>query len=173
MSYLTLVELSLISILDVALTLTIQRKISNVEKTYHLQNKTNKLMKELNEMLKQKDANKDAISAKQAELNKAISEQSMHQMRSTPILLVISALLYFFILPQIFPGSPTTLNLLVTSIHYTGFEDSTYFIVFTFIISIATNLVLQRMDRARLDAKYKGLEKLEERATEAVEKKGK
>ncbi len=99
---LILVYLAAIAAIDVALAITIQRKVSDAEKAYVLQSKTKKHMSDLQEMMKNK-ASKEALSAKQQELNKSLSDHTMHQMRSMPILLVLSVAFYFFILPSIFP----------------------------------------------------------------------
>ncbi len=151
---LTLVYLAVIAAIDVALSITIQRRVSNVEKTYLLQSKTKKHMSDLQEMMKRK-AGKEELSAKQQELNKALSDHTMHQMRSMPILLVISVAVYFLILPSIFPsGTVNTVNLLVTQISYGGFKDSIYFIIFTVAMSLSVQLILGRLDKKRFDSKY-------------------
>ncbi len=109
--YLIYIELILISIVDIAVSILVQRRIANVEKTYHLQAKMKKHMDDIKQLTESK-APQDHINAKQKELSATMSESMKHQMRATPVLFVISLLLYFFILPNLFPvpmltASPT------------------------------------------------------------------
>lgn len=156
-----------IAAIDVAISIFIQRKISDAEKTYHLQRKLNVHMKDLQEMSK-RNASKEEITAKQNELSKASMESMMHSMKSMPILFVISVAFYFFLLPSLFPaGQLYTLNLLVTKITYQGFQDNIYFIVFTIVISLAVQFILRRRDEKVFGQKYRELEAAESSTAKA------
>lgn len=159
-----LLSLAGIAAVDVAITITIQRTISNAEKTYHLQRKLNKHMKDLQDMSKNK-ASQEELLAKQNEVMKVSMENTKHQLRAMPILFVVSVAFYFFILPFLFPGGTATLNLLVTSIKYTTFQDSIYFIVFTLVLSLTTQMLLRKRDEKKYGQKYKELEEAEAAAS--------
>ncbi len=159
-------ELAAIAAVDVAISLSIQRKISSAEKTYRLQKKLNAHMADLKEMTKA-HASTEEMMAKQKEVSAVAMENTKHQMRSMPILLVISVAFYFFLLPHLFPSGTRTMDLLVTTITYTGFTDSIYFIIFTVAISFSTQMVLRKVDEKSFGKKYAEQEAAE--AAEAVE----
>jgi uncharacterized membrane protein (DUF106 family) len=148
-----IIELAIIAAADVAASLGIQRLIIDAEKSYLLQKQLNGHMKDLNQMIKGKAA-KEQISAKQAELNKATMAHLKHQIRATPILLGLSIIVYFFILPQLFPAGPATYNLIFISFTYESFKDSIYFIGFVFVGSLAAQFAISRYDKKRFGRKY-------------------
>ena len=148
------------AVIDVAITILIQRTVSNAEKTYHLQRKLNEHMGDLKEMTK-RNASKEELSAKQSEMMKVSMESTKHQMRSMPILFVVSIAFYFFILPALFPSGQYTYNLLVTQIKYTGFQDNIYFIVFTLAISLTVQFLLRKRDAKVFGKKYEEMKAAE------------
>ncbi|MEM3839226.1 MAG: hypothetical protein QXF01_01465 [Candidatus Micrarchaeaceae archaeon] len=154
----TLIMLALVALsaLDVAISIAIQRTISNAEKLYHLQRRLNEHMKDFKEMQKRK-ASQAEMLAKQNEMMKISMETTKHQMRAMPILFVVSLAFYFFILPSIFPAGQHTLNLLVTTVKYNGFQDSLFFIVVTFFISLLVQSVLRRRDERVFGKKYEAM----------------
>jgi uncharacterized membrane protein (DUF106 family) len=155
-----LLSLAGIAVLDVAISISIQRTVSNAEKTYHLQKKLNEHMSDLKEMSK-RNASQQELAAKQSEMMKVSMENTKHQMRSMPVLLVVSVAFYFFILPSIFPAGHGTLNLFVTTITYGTFQDSIYFIVFTLVISLTVQFLLRRRDERVYGKKYRELKEAE------------
>ena len=144
-------ELLAISIIDVAVSISIQRKVASVEKTYMLQAKMKRHMAELKELTDKKAPNEHLI-AKQKEITQTMSESTMHQMRATPVLLVVSVVLYFFILPNLFP-TPTVNTLPIIGFQYHSFQDNYYFIGITFVISLAIQLALGQRDKKRFAPK--------------------
>ena len=161
---LILLALAGIAAVDVAISISIQRTISNAEKTYHLQRKMNEHMSDLKEMSKRK-ASQQEMMAKQNEMMKVSMENTKHQMRAMPVLFVVSIAFYFFILPSIFPSGHGTLNLLVTSITYGTFQDSIYFIVFTLVISLTVQFLLRKRDEKVYGQKYRELKEAESGGT--------
>jgi uncharacterized membrane protein (DUF106 family) len=145
-------ELLAISLIDVIISISVQRTIIKAEKTFKLQEDLKRIQAELKELMDRKAGAED-LAKKQKELGSAFSATTKHQMRATPVLFVISIAFYFLLLPHLFPSGTATLNLLVTSIKYQTFQDNTYFIIFTFIISITMQMVLQARDRKRFGAK--------------------
>ncbi len=144
-------ELLAISIIDVAISITVQRRIASVEKTYMLQAKMKRHMDELKELTNNKAPNEHLI-AKQKEITDTMTETTMHQLRATPVLLVVSIFLYFLILPNLFP-SATVNTLPIIGYKYHGFEDNYYFIGVTFVISLAVQLALGQRDKKRFAPK--------------------
>jgi uncharacterized membrane protein (DUF106 family) len=159
-----LLSLAGIAALDVAISIFIQRTISNAEKTYHLQRKLNDHMAGLKEMTKN-NASQQELLAKQNEMMKVSMESTKHQMKSMPILLVVSVAFYFFILPSIFPSGQYTYNLLVTQVKYTGFQDNIYFIVFTIAISLTVQFLLRKRDARVFGKKYDEMKAAEAQST--------
>ncbi len=151
-------ELAAIAVVDVAITILIQRTISDAEKMYHLQRKLNTHMKDLQEMSK-RNASQTEMAAKQNEMTKASMESMMNQMKAMPILFLVSVSFYFFLLPYLFPaGQQYTLNLIVTQIKYNGFQDNIYFIIFTVVISLAVQFALRKRDERVFGQKYRDIE---------------
>ncbi len=155
-----LITLLGIAAVDVAISILIQRTISNAEKTYHLQRKLNDHMSDLKEMTK-RNASQQEMLAKQNEMMKVSMESTKHQMKSMPVLLVVSIAFYFFILPAIFPSGQYTYNLLVTQVKYTGFQDNIYFIIFTIAISLSVQFILRKRDAKVFGKKYEDMKAAE------------
>jgi uncharacterized membrane protein (DUF106 family) len=81
-------------------TLKVQRKLVHPNKTKDLQQRIQKLTKEMNEMAKR---NED-ISAKQAELMPLMKESMNSQMKVMVVILPIFVIIYDVIIPALFGG---------------------------------------------------------------------
>ncbi len=150
MSKLSLIILELIalSIIDVGLSLGVQRTISKAEKTFRFQEDMKRIQAEFKALVDRK-AGQEELSAKQKELTTAMSASTKHQMKAMPVVFVISIGFYFFLLPALFPSGTATYNLFVTKITYHTFVDNWDFIIFTVIISFALQLLLGQYDKRR------------------------
>jgi uncharacterized membrane protein (DUF106 family) len=145
-------ELVAISIIDVVVSILLQRAIANTEKTYHLQNKMQRHMKEHKELMDRK-ASAEELAAKQKEITQTMSDTMMHQFRATPVLFLVSIALYFFILPTLFPT--TNINTFpILGFKYPSFQDNYFFIGVTFVIGFVVQIALSRYDKKRFDLKY-------------------
>ncbi len=97
-----------IGLLYLGLTLTLQRKLVNVNRMRELRMKMSDLNKELKEMMKNK-ASQEAIMTKNKELMPIAAEQMRSSLK--PMLIIpLFFILYYYLLPLYFGGVTVTIN---------------------------------------------------------------
>jgi len=121
-------ELMLIAVAYVSFTLFAQRKFSNYKRIKEIKVEMDAKMKEFKQM--GKDVSQELLLLKQKEITALASEQMRHQLRSTLIVLPVSALLFYVLLPMAFPTAPN-ITLFTFTLSY-----RTFFIVVSFILGL-------------------------------------
>ncbi|MGC8662243.1 MAG: EMC3/TMCO1 family protein [Candidatus Micrarchaeia archaeon] len=97
---------ALVAILYTLLSFIIQRKVANMKKVYEMQEKIKAKSKELNEMVKSGIKNEELL-AKQKEVMGLATESMVNQMKPMVIILPLFLIVYYLLLPALFPNNPT------------------------------------------------------------------
>ncbi len=129
-----------------ALSLFLQRKLSNPKKIREIQRKVNEHTKRLNEMVKS-GATREQIQAKQSEIMPHMSEMMKHQIKPVIVIFPLFLLLYWVALPYLlnaFGAATATINFIFPKVSYTSF-----FIIIEFIIGIAVSIAVMAYDRKK------------------------
>ncbi|MDE1824280.1 MAG: hypothetical protein KGH74_03195 [Candidatus Micrarchaeota archaeon] len=142
-----LIVIPLIALVYVTATIVVQRKVSNIERMRELQQGMKDRMKELNSMIKS-NADKAAIDAKNKELSAIASENMKHTMKASFIILPISLIVFYYLLPLGFGHSTFSLDILSFKLNY-----QTYFVVVAVIAGLAASVLLGAYDKRRLAKK--------------------
>ena len=132
--------IALTAILYTLLSFYIQRKMSNIKKVYEMQEQIKSKSKELNEMVK-RGASNDELLAKQKEVMSLASKSMMSQMKPMVIILPLFLIVYYLLLPILFPSHPMV---------YLGgakFAYNTFFIIVVFIFGLLLSITVTVRDR--------------------------
>lgn len=136
----------------VALSIVLQRKLSNPKRLREIQEIIKEKTKELNELAKSR-ADPKALADKQKELMPLLNETMKLQFKPLLVVLPIFIALYYLILPMAFkPYSSARFSFLSLSLNY-----QLYFVLFTFLFGIIASAVVALYDRAKAKKELKGL----------------
>ncbi len=142
------VELLLITVAYVTFSVTMQRKLANVDRMYEIRAKMNTMTKKLMEM--SKSSNKEGIMDIQKEITKLSTESMMQQLKSMVVVVPALLVIYYLLLPMGFHNLSVNLPFLSFSLSYKSF-----FFWTSVIIGFAATMCLNIYDRRRLREKYK------------------
>lgn len=150
-----------ISILYIALTLFIQRKVSDTKKMRQIQNKIQEVSKELNKLIKNKAPNQE-ISKKQKEVMPLVTTSLKLQIKPMVIIFPLFMLIYYILLPAVFKSISTdTVTIFSYNLNYQSF-----FFAIVFVLGIISSVIILIYDK-----KLAKKEKLKEAADkEAMDK---
>ncbi|MGC8776480.1 MAG: EMC3/TMCO1 family protein [Candidatus Micrarchaeia archaeon] len=133
--------IALIAIIYTLLSFFIQRKVANMKKVYEMQEKIKAKSAELKEMSKNGATNSELME-KQKEIMSLASESMISQMKPMIIILPLFFVVYYWLLPMLFPSHPTVL-LAGMKFSYTAF-----FILVVFVFGILLSIGVMVRDRA-------------------------
>jgi uncharacterized membrane protein (DUF106 family) len=122
------------------LTLKVQRRLTNPQKTKEIQAKIQSLTKEMNEMSKRKED----ITAKQAEIMPLFQQSMKLQMKSMFVILPVFFLIYYGLLPLAFSAFASA----YFTIYAIPFTYGTLFIGSAVIASLIINIAIMLRDKA-------------------------
>lgn len=137
----------LIALAYVAATVTIQRKVSNMQRVREQQQAMKDKMKELNGMIKS-NADKAQIDEKNRELSAIASDNMKMMMKSTFVILPISLIVFYYLLPMGFAKSGFTIDILSFKLNYQG-----YFIAIAVVAGLVASSLLSLYDKRKLKQK--------------------
>jgi uncharacterized membrane protein (DUF106 family) len=142
-----LVELVAAAFAYAAFSITLQRKLSNIDKMYEIRATMNTKTKDLMRMAKEK-ADKATIDAAQKELAQLSMDSMKNQMKPMLIVLPVFFLIYYVLLPMGF-APKLTLQILSFTLGY-----QQVFILAAFVSGLVLSTRLSMRDRKRLRSKY-------------------
>ena len=132
----------LIAVLYTLFSFVIQRKMANMKKVYEMQETIKQKSKELNDMVKN-GAKNEELMLKQREVMSLASESMINQMKPMIIILPLFLVVYYWLLPLIFPAHPTIV------IDGAKFAYNTFFIIVVFIVGLILSVSVMLIDRSK------------------------
>jgi uncharacterized membrane protein (DUF106 family) len=135
-----------IAIIYTALSLVLQRKLSNPKKMRQIQAKIQIVQKEMNAMLKQ-NAPQEQLFAKQKEVMPLMGESMKNSMKPLLVLLPMLLVTYYFIIPSI-PAIATN--------NISGAKELFFIIVFA--IGFVGAMIIMVYDRRKMKEEMKEME---------------
>jgi len=120
-----------------------QRKLTNPRRNCEIQQQIKDKTKELNEMSKNKASN-EQLATKQKEVTALLSESMRSQFKPMLVMLPVFFLVYYLVLPSIFPS-----DLMITVLS-SSFDYKTYFIIVSFVFGFALSMGMMAYDKKRL-----------------------
>ncbi len=134
-------EIAVIAVLYVLLSVSIQRKLGNIKRIKEIKKEMNMHMADLKKA--GSTMSKDEFAAKQKRITTLASESMRHQIKPTFIVLPIFFLLFYVVLPYLFPASTTPqIKVLSYSLTYGQF-----FIAIAFVVGILSTILIGIYDR--------------------------
>ncbi|MFP3279026.1 MAG: EMC3/TMCO1 family protein [Candidatus Micrarchaeota archaeon] len=130
----------LIALLYTLFSFVIQRKMANMKKVYELQEIIKQKSKELSDMVKN-GAKNEELMLKQREVMSLASESMINQMKPMIIILPLFLVVYYWLLPLIFPTHPEV------AIDGIKFAYNTFFIIAVFIFGLILSFSVMLVDR--------------------------
>jgi len=138
------IELFIVSIVYVAVSVFLQRKLSDMKKVYAIQEETKQKSKELSDLAKA-NAGKEEIAKKQQELM-ALMQQSMRaQIKPMLIILPLFFIVYYLLLPYAFASSHFVFQFAGMKLGYRLF-----FIFIAFIVGLISSIFFMIHDRIKI-----------------------
>ncbi len=134
-----IIALIAIAILYVSFSVFAQRRIANYKRIKEIKKEMDAKMKELRAF--EKDVSKEIVELKQKEITELASESMKHQIKPTLIILPIFFLLFYVLLPMLFPATLT-----VTVLSYT-LPYKTFFIAASFVLGMLSSILLAAYER--------------------------
>jgi len=132
----------LIAVLYTLFSFVIQRKMANMKKVYEIQEIIKQKSKELSDMVKN-GAKNEELMLKQREVMSLASESMINQMKPMIIILPLFLVVYYWLLPLIFPTHPKVI------IDGTPFTYKTFFIIIVFIFGLILSVSVMLIDRSK------------------------
>jgi len=132
----------LIAVLYTLFSFVIQRKMANMKKVYEMQETIKQKSKELSDMVKN-GAKNEELMLKQREVMSLASESMINQMKPMIIILPLFLVVYYWLLPAIFPTHPTIV------IDGAKFAYNTFFIIVVFIVGLILSVSVMLIDRSK------------------------
>jgi len=132
---------ALIAITYTLVSFVIQRKMANTKKVYEMQERIKQKTKELNEIIKS-GVKSEELMVKQKEVMSLASESMMNQMKPMIIILPLFFVVYYWLLPFVFPMKP------VIVIGNMKFVYTTFFILIVFVFGLLLSLAVMLVDRS-------------------------
>ena len=134
-------EIAVIAVLYVLLSVSIQRKLGNIKRIKEIKKEMNMHMADLKKA--GSAMSKDEFAAKQKRITTLASESMRHQLKPTFIVLPIFFLIFYVVLPYLFPASTTpSISLFGFSLTYAQF-----FIAIAFTMGILSTIMIGIYDR--------------------------
>ncbi len=134
-------EIAVIAVLYVLLSVSVQRKLGNIKRVKEIKREMNEHMAALKKEGGTMD--KEEFAAKQKRITALASESMKHQMKPTFIVLPIFFLIFYVVLPYLFPSESTAhMTLFSFSITYGQF-----FIAVAFVVGILSTILIGIYDR--------------------------
>jgi len=130
----------LIALLYTLFSFVIQRKMANMKKVYEIQEIIKQKSKELSDMVKN-GAKNEELMLKQREVMSLASESMINQMKPMIIILPLFLVVYYWLLPLIFPTHPKVI------INGIKFAYNTFFIIVVFIFGLILSFSVMLIDR--------------------------
>jgi len=130
----------LIAILYTLFSFVIQRKMANTKKVYEMQEIIRQKSKELSDMVKN-GAKNEELMLKQREVMSLASESMINQMKPMLIILPLFLVVYYWLLPSIFPTHPEVI------IGGIKFAYNTFFIIVVFTFGLILSFSVMLIDR--------------------------
>lgn len=134
--------ITLAAVAYVLLSVFLQRKLVNMRRVSEVQEIIKKKTKELTDMSKG-GADQAALSAKQKEITSLLSESMRSQLKPMFVVLPLFLLLYYLVLPAVFPP-PLNVSVFSMTLDYRA-----YFIMVSFILGFVLSTALMVRDRSR------------------------
>jgi uncharacterized membrane protein (DUF106 family) len=134
--------IALIAVLYTLLSFVIQRKMANMKKVYEMQEIIKQKSKELNDMVKNGAKNEELV-LKQREVMSLASESMINQMKPMIIILPLFLVVYYWLLPSIFPTHPQII------IGGAKFAYNTLFIIMVFTFGLILSFSVMLIDRSK------------------------
>jgi uncharacterized membrane protein (DUF106 family) len=148
------IEITVIAIVYVAFSVSIQRKLVDMRKMQEVQETIKQKSKELNELSKNK-ASQDVLMAKQKEITSLLGQSMRSQLKPMIVVLPIFFVVYYLIFPAVFTTNPSiTLPLLAWTLNYRS-----YFVMVAFVAGMIISFGLMFLDRVRLSRDRRAAEK--------------
>lgn len=139
------IEVTIVAVAYVIFSVLMQRKLTNVKRTYEVQEIIQAKSKELNELAKNK-ASQDVLAAKQKEITSLLGESMRSQFKPMFVILPIFFILFYWAFPVAYPSNPSvTVPMLGMSFNY-----KTYFIIVAFVLGFLFSMVLMLNDKLKL-----------------------
>lgn len=137
-------ELVLFALAYVILTVIVQQKFSNVKRIREIARE----MKQHQEDLKKKGQTMttEEMNEKQKVMMSLTSEMMRHQLRASFVILPVSLLLFYFVLPYFFGSPSTTITVLSFTMPY-----RTFFIIVALILGIISQRIVTEYDRKQAE----------------------
>jgi uncharacterized membrane protein (DUF106 family) len=132
----------LIAVLYTLFSFIIQRKMANMKKVYEMQETIKQKSKELSDMVKN-GAKNEELMLKQREVMSLASKSMINQMKPMIIILPLFLVVYYWLLPLIFPTHPTIV------IDGAKFAYNTFFIIVVFIVGLILSFSVMLIDRSK------------------------
>lgn len=137
-------EIIVIGVAYALLAVFVQRKLSNMDKMYEMQDNIKKKSDELMELTKAGNTSKEVLDAKQKEVMGIVSQSMKNQLKPMFVVFPLFIIVYYYALPFAFAAAAASATF-PFNLHY-----QTLFIVVTFIIGFLTSMTLMSMDKKRL-----------------------
>ena len=137
-------EIIIIGVIYALFAVFIQRKLSNMDKMYEMQDTIKAKSDELMALTKAGNASKEVLDAKQKEVMGIVSQSMKNQLKPMFVVFPLFIIVYYYALPFAFAAAAAS-AIFPFALHY-----QTLFIVVTFIIGFLTSMTLMSMDKKRL-----------------------
>jgi uncharacterized membrane protein (DUF106 family) len=137
------IEITLIALVYVIFSISMQRKLTNPKRTYEIQDAIKQKSKELSELSKNR-ASQEQLMAKQKEVTALLSESMRSQLKPMFVILPVFFIMYYVLFPAAFPSN-STVTLISVKFNY-----KTYFIVLAFVFGLALSVIMMLRDKAKM-----------------------
>ena len=132
----------LIAVLYTLFSFVIQRKMANMKKVYEMQEIIKQKSKELSDMVKN-GAKNEELMLKQREVMSLASKSMINQMKPMIIILPLFLVVYYWLLPLIFPTHPAVI------IDGVKIAYNNFFIIVVFIFGLILSFSVMLIDRSK------------------------
>ncbi len=133
-------ELVLIALCYVVITVAIQRKFSNIKRIREIRTELNEHQAHLRKM--GKTMSKEELDTKTSKMMELQTEMMRHTFKASLIILPVSLVLFYYLLPLAFPGTQPNISVLSFSFNY-----RTFFIIAAFIIGMLSQVAVAQYDK--------------------------
>jgi len=130
----------LIAVLYTLFSFVIQRKMVNMKKVYEMQETIKQKSKELSDMVKN-GAKNEELMLKQREVMSLASKSMINQMKPMIIILPLFLVVYYWLLPSIFPTHPAVI------IDGLKIAYNNFFIIVVFFFGLILSFSVMLIDR--------------------------
>lgn len=135
-----------VSVIYALVAVFLQRKLSNMDKMYELQDSIKVKSNELMELTKQ-GTSKEVLDAKQKEVMSMVSQSMRFQLKPMFVVFPLFLIVYYVALPAVFAPmvGTSTFDIFGFSLNY-----QTLFIAVTFVVGFGLSMTLMSLDKKRL-----------------------